>query len=77
MGRELLHAVTHKGPFWGCREELTPPGGDWRAAVPVLAASIACLASPRLGRTFTSGAVSGYALTPQGWGELLATGEGR
>jgi hypothetical protein len=48
-------------------EELTPAGGDPRAAVPVLAAAAATLVDPRLARFFTDGAVASYALTPAAW----------
>src|SRR5450759_2875299 len=58
--------------YSGSTEELTPVAGDPLAAVPVAAAALACLLRPSLERLFTSKAVSGYALTPQGWHDLQA-----
>jgi len=72
VARELLSAATRSGPYTGSTEELTPVAGDPLAAVPVAAAALACLLRPSLERLFTSKAVSGYALTPQGWHDLQA-----
>ena len=58
--------------YSGSTEELTPVAGDPLAAVPVAAAALACLLRPSLERLLTSKAVSGYALTPQGWHDLQA-----
>jgi len=70
VARELLHAATRRGPYTGSTEELTPLTGDPRSALPVLAASVACLLRAPWHRTFTTSAVSNYALTPPGWREL-------
>lgn len=70
VARELLHAGTARGPYTGSTEELTPLAGDPRSALPVLAASAACLLHPQWHRAFTTSAVSNYALTPAGWRAL-------
>ncbi len=54
------------------REELTPVAHDWRAGVPVAGVVAAVLARPSAWSWFTSGSVAGYALTPDGWDQLLA-----
>jgi biotin carboxylase len=68
--RELVDSVHHAGDYTNSIEELTPVEGDWRAAVPVVAAVAAVLVSPPLEHAFSSGAVRNYALTPAGWKQL-------
>jgi biotin carboxylase len=67
---EIARAVTHRGVYRHSREELLPLHRDWRAVAPMAAATLATLARPRLYRVFTEGAVSHYALTPDGWQQL-------
>jgi hypothetical protein len=69
--REVSAALRHRGDYHESTEELTPLGGDWRAAIPVALASAAILVTPRLARAFSSGAVRNYALTSAGWKQLL------
>lgn len=46
MCRELLGAATHRGPYAGSSEELTPVQADPVTAVPMIAAAVACLLHP-------------------------------
>lgn len=69
--RELAESLRHGGDYLGSKEELTPVRRDWRAAAPVALAGAATLLSPRFGKSFSSGAVRNYALTPAGWQQLL------
>jgi biotin carboxylase len=68
---ELASASRHRSSYEDSVEELTPLRHDLRAAVPLVAASLATLVSPGTWRWFSSGAVSNYALTPGGWREIL------
>ena len=69
---ELVHALGRRGEFAGAVEELTPISGDPIAAIPVILAAASTLVWPPLWRTFHAGAVGPYALTPEGWNELLS-----
>ena len=73
--REAFDAIFARGDYAGSTEELTPVGGDPLAAVPVAAALAATLVRPSLWRMFHSGAVGPYALTPEAWRQITATGE--
>ena len=72
VARELALACARRGPYAGSAEELTPWRGDPLAGVPVAAAAIATLVSPRAHRLFTEGAVESYALTPEAWGRIAS-----
>jgi biotin carboxylase len=61
------------GVYAHSKEELLPWHGDRRTLVLPVAATLATLAQPRLGRAFTDGAVTRYALTAAGWRQLVAT----
>ncbi len=67
VARELLEAALHRASYRGSVEELTPIRHDLRTILPVAAATIATLVHPNSWRWFSSGAVSNYALTPDGW----------
>jgi len=67
---EVRRGVGHRGVYAGSSEELLPWRGDWRTVVLPVAVVLATLAKPRLWRAFTDGAVSHYALTPDGWHQL-------
>ncbi len=69
--RELLAAARHAGPYRDSREELTPLRRDPLGALPVALAAAATLARPSAWRWFSTGAVTNYALTPQGWQRIL------
>lgn len=69
--REILDALRHRGDYLNSAEELTPISRDWRAAVPIAAATATTLVNPNLAYTFSSGAVRNYALTQVGWQQLL------
>jgi hypothetical protein len=68
---ELWAAVRHTGSYHDSSEELTPVSRDWRSLIPVVAASGGTLIQPAAWRRFSSGAVSGYALTPRAWQQIL------
>jgi hypothetical protein len=55
----------------GSVEELTPVRGDWRAGLPVAAVVATLLAHPPAWAWFAEGSVGGYALTDDGWAQLL------
>jgi len=74
---EVAGAVAHRGAYRDSREELTPVRGDWRAALPVMAATVASLTGPGAVAALGSGAIGAYALTPAGWRHLLDVAEGR
>jgi len=69
---ELRDAIAHRGDYRGSGEELTPPRGDPAAVLPVAAAAAATLARPAAWRSFASGSVAAYSLTPSAWRQLTA-----
>jgi predicted ATP-grasp superfamily ATP-dependent carboligase len=72
--RELLRAVTRRGPYRHSTEELTPArwaGADPVTVLPVLAAALATLIRPAAWRYFAGSATSAYSLTPAAWQALL------
>jgi len=69
--REARDAFFLRGAYFGSHEELTPIAGDPMAAVPVLAALAATTVNPSLWRKFHGGAVENYALTREGWEEII------
>ena len=71
--RELVAATLHRGSYTSSVEELTPVHGDLRTSIPVGAALSATLVRPQAWRFFSSGAVTGYALSPDGWDAILAS----
>ena len=71
---ELIAALRHDGVYSGSVEELTPVGGDWRTAIPVVATTVATLALPSAWKWFSSGATGSYALSPKGWRRIRAHG---
>jgi hypothetical protein len=68
---ELASALRHTGGYAGSTEELTPVRGDWRAALPLAAATAAVLAKPSWESAFAGTAVRNHALEPRGWQRLL------
>jgi biotin carboxylase len=70
---ELIRRVTRRGVYAGSREELTPLRGDWRTLLLPLVATLATLVRPSWWSFFTNGAVSRYALAPEGWRQLCDT----
>jgi glutathione synthase/RimK-type ligase-like ATP-grasp enzyme len=71
VAAEMLAAARHAGDYAGSVEETAPWRGDRRAAVPLVVAALATLARPAAYRWFVSGSVSAYALTPDGYDEIL------
>jgi glutathione synthase/RimK-type ligase-like ATP-grasp enzyme len=69
--REILAAVRRRDDYENSVEELTPLLGDPLAALPLLAAAAATLAWPPAAKLFERGAISAYALTPEGWAEIV------
>ena len=69
---ELRDAIAHRGDSRGSGEELTPPRGAPAAVLPVAAAAAATLARPAAWRSFASGSVAAYSLTPSAWRQLTA-----
>jgi hypothetical protein len=72
IAREILRATRHVEPYAASVEELTPLRHDARTAVPLVIAAAATLAWPPVWQRFGRGSVEAYALTPQGWEEILA-----
>ncbi len=70
---EILHAAQRNHHYLNSREELTPLSHDPKALVPLAIAAAATIAVPRSWSWFTSGSVSNYALTGEGWRQLLET----
>ncbi len=69
---ELAAAICHRGLYEDSVEELSPMAHDLRAALPVLAASVATLVVPSTYSWFAAGSVANYALTPAGWATIVA-----
>ncbi len=74
---ELANALAHRGGYRASREELTPGGGDWLAALPVVLIAAATLARPAAWQRFTGGSTGAYSLTPAAWHALTAAGAAR
>ena len=72
VARELADAWRHAGAYAGSTEELSPVRHDWRAAVPVAAATLATMIRPSLWQELARASVANYALTPEGWSDLRA-----
>ncbi len=68
---EVLHAGRRSHDYFDSREELMPLTHDPKALVPLAMAAAATIAVPRSWSWFTSGGVSSYALTGEGWHQLL------
>ena len=74
---ELGSMLTHNGDYRGSTEELTPPVHDWRTLAPVIIAATSVLVHPESWRRFSSSASSNYALSPEGWRQLIAVRSAR
>jgi hypothetical protein len=72
VAAELMAAHRQSGPYSGSLEELTPLHRDPVALAPLAMASVATLIWPRSWSWFASGSVENYALTPEGWEQILA-----
>lgn len=68
---ELANALLHSGLYAGSREELTPPAGDPRAIIPPAIVALGLLVRPRAWQWFASGATQAYALTLEGWHDIV------
>ena len=68
---EVVHAGRRSHDYFASREELTPLAHDPRTLVPLAMAAAATIAFPKSWSWFTSGSVSSYALTGEGWHQLL------
>lgn len=69
---EVVAVLRRDGDYRGSAEELTPLRGDVRAVLPSVVAVTAMLVHPPAWRLFASNATANYALSPDGWQELLA-----
>ncbi|MHB8295967.1 MAG: hypothetical protein ACYDH5_15385 [Acidimicrobiales bacterium] len=69
---ELVAAQRKTGLYAGSLEELMPRHGDPLALMRLLVASIATVVLPVTWRRFTTGSVANYALTSEGWDQILA-----
>ncbi len=67
---EIVRRVAHRGVYADSVEELLPTRRDWRTIGPTVGAIVMMLVNPGLWRLFTDGAVSQYALAPEGWRQL-------
>lgn len=67
---EIIRCITRRGVYADSAEELLPWSRDWRTIALTIVASLITLIRPTLGGLFTDGAVSRYALAPQGWRQL-------
>ena len=74
---ELVHAVSRSCDYRGSSEELTPLAHDLRSIVPVAMAAAATAVAPSSWSWFAAGSVSSYALSDQGWSDILHAGTGR
>jgi hypothetical protein len=72
VAAELLGAYRRSGPYSGSVEELTPAHRDPIALAPLALASVSTLIRPRSWSWFASGSVENYALTSEGWDQILA-----
>jgi ATP-grasp domain len=70
VAAEIAAAARRAGPYEGSAEELTPLRGDPLTAVPLLYAACSTLIRPASWTRLASGAVSGYALTPDAWRQI-------
>jgi hypothetical protein len=68
---EVLHAASRSGDYRGSLEELTPLTDDLRSIIPVATATAATVVVPSSWSWFAGGSVSNYALSDQGWSEIL------
>jgi len=62
----------HRGQFALSTEELTPAAADWAAAIPMTVIGATVLSYQPAWRFFSSGAVSRYSLTSDGWRSLIS-----
>lgn len=69
---ELATAITRRSSYRASHEELTPLSGDLTAALPLVLATVVTLVRPSAWTWFSSGSVSNYALSPEGWLEIVA-----
>jgi hypothetical protein len=71
VATEVVSALLHRGDYHGSREELTPSRTDPLTAIPIAVATARALARPSTAQRLTSGGVASYALTPDGWRQIL------
>lgn len=72
---ELVDSLRRTGAYAGSAEELCPTRGDALAVVPAAAAALATLARPATWSAFASTSVANYALTAEGWAQILRRAE--
>jgi glutathione synthase/RimK-type ligase-like ATP-grasp enzyme len=69
--RELIAGLAHRGEYAGSHEELTPLRGDRDAVISMAAISAVLLLAPGRHARLADGSVANYALTPDGWQQLI------
>jgi hypothetical protein len=72
VAAEALRAILHRGDYWGSHEELTPTRDDPRAVIPPAIVTAGLLVYPASWRWFAASATRAYALTPDGWRDIVA-----
>jgi hypothetical protein len=68
---ELAAAIRRSGAYRASHEELTPLRHDPLSAIPILVTASAVLTRPAVRKRFAAGAVANYALTRNGWRQLV------
>jgi hypothetical protein len=76
VASELWSALRRRGAYASGAEELTPLNGAW-SALPLLAVAAGTFLWPPSGRRFEAGSVGAYALSPEGWEQLVKTADAR
>lgn len=71
VAAEITRAALGRGEYRDSAEELTPLRADPMAAVPVAIAAASTLIRPATWHGFAAGSVRGYALTEDGWRQIL------
>jgi hypothetical protein len=71
--RTTLEAMLHRGLYRGSSEELTPLAGDYRAVVPLAVALTLTSILPGRGEGLASSSTGTYAVSAQGWQQLVGT----
>ncbi len=66
--------MSTSGDYLGSSEELTPLTHDLRSSVPVAIAATATLMAPTSWTWFAAGSVANYALSEQGWEDIVHGG---
>lgn len=77
IAREVAAAVRHRGAYRDSTEELTPWRGDRLGAAALVGLVGGLLVAPGRRHRLIGGSVAQYALTPDGWRQLLQAADRR